>query len=331
LGLLAAGLLFMLPRAQHSAAVSLVNLQVSVTPSPPTVVIFAANNRPADMYSDRAAIYQLYLSTDLDAPLTGRDGHATDPAWSPDGSRIVYTYRELGSDQTYIEVMNADSSNRQRLTNSGTDTEPVWSPDGNQLAFISHRDGEVGLVYVMDVDGPNVRVLRDGVDASSLAWSPDGTQLAITSQHLDGVHIYLMNADGSNLHRLLKALEGDFDAAWSPDGSTIAYVRMDGIYLTDDEGRTSRQLELTGLFAYFLRDGFDAQMLAWSPDGTQLAFSVYSWHLQAGVSTPVPFGAVGYQIMTADVTTGETDLITYGFTNVDPDWRPIMSSDASTR
>jgi Tol biopolymer transport system component len=324
LGLLAAGLLFMLLHVQHSAAVSLTptaSPQVSATPMPPAVLIFAADGRPSEMYSDLYGIYQLYLSTDLNAPLTGRDGHAFEPAWSPDGTRIAYTYRELDLPQTYIEVMDVDGSNRQRLTHGGTDTSPVWSPDGSQVAFISHRDGDTGLVYVMNADGSDVRLLRDGVDASSLAWSPDGRQLAVTSRHLDGTHVYLMDADGSNLHRLLKTSESAWDAIWSPDGSTIAYVRTDGIYLTGDEGCTSRRLELTGFYTYFLEDGFSARMLTWSPDGTQLAFSVHSWKLRIGVSTPVPYERVWSQIMTANVTTGETDLITYGFDNIDPDWQ----------
>jgi TolB protein len=267
------------------------------------------------MYSDQYGIFQLYYSTDLDAPLTNREGHATDPAWSPDGTRIAYTYSELSGSLAYIEVMNANGSHRERLTDSGTSSNPVWSPDGTQIAFISN---DKGWVYVMNSDGSNERMLRDDVDATSLAWSPDGTQFAVTSNY----HIYLMNADGSNLHPLLDPSEPGWDAAWSPDGSTIAYVMLDGIYLTEDEGQTSRRLELTGDMTYFLHDGDSVDMLAWSPDGSQIAFTIYATALEIAISTPIPPERVGGQIMSVDVTTGETHLITRGFENIDPDWQP---------
>jgi TolB protein len=316
LWLLAAALLIALPDTQPTAAISFTS-----TASPtPVVLIFASNGRASEMYSDQYGIFQLYYSTDLDAPLTDREGHATTPAWSPDGTRIAYTYSDLDWSHTYIEVMDLDGSNRERLTDSGTDSNPVWSPDDSQLAFLSQRDNayEEGWVYIMNSDGSEARLIRDDVRASSRAWSPDGTKMLITSVD----RVYLMNADGSNLHPLLETSKANWDAVWSPDGSTIAYIIDNGIYLTDNEGRTSRYLELTGSWVYFLRDGFSAGGLAWSWDGSRIAFSVSAGYLETAISTPVPPERVGWQIMTADVVTGEVDLITAGFENIDPDWHP---------
>jgi TolB protein len=62
------------------------------------------------------------------------------PAWSPDGTRIVFEAYRDGQPEIY--VMNADGSGQARLTASdGYDGQPVWSPDGKWIAFVSTRSG----------------------------------------------------------------------------------------------------------------------------------------------------------------------------------------------
>ncbi|MEA2844008.1 MAG: TolB protein, partial [Actinomycetota bacterium] len=62
------------------------------------------------------------------------------PAFSPDGSKIVFETNRDGNFEIY--VMNADGSAPARLTTSGsTDFAPVWKPDGSKIAFHTLRDG----------------------------------------------------------------------------------------------------------------------------------------------------------------------------------------------
>ena len=61
---------------------------------------------------------------------------------SPDGRRIAFQSDRNGTLDIY--VMNADGSNIERLTYSGTDNyAPAWSPDGRMIAFASVRDGKL--------------------------------------------------------------------------------------------------------------------------------------------------------------------------------------------
>ncbi|HEX5399590.1 MAG TPA: hypothetical protein VFY06_11145, partial [Verrucomicrobiae bacterium] len=68
------------------------------------------------------------------------------PAWSADGSGIVYTAME-GSDSTGrpnedIWFMNFDGSNKQQLTTNGSiDRYPLLSPDRKWVYFMSNRGG----------------------------------------------------------------------------------------------------------------------------------------------------------------------------------------------
>ena len=96
------------------------------------------------------------LSTDV------RD---TSPAWSPDGSKIAFMFNQ--HDHQEIYVMNADGSNRVRLTEEEPFTprppnnvSPAWSPDGRHIAFFTDRNSNsepLWELYVMNADGSDQR------------------------------------------------------------------------------------------------------------------------------------------------------------------------------
>ena len=117
------------------------------------------------------------LSTDV------RD---TSPAWSPDGTKIAFMFNQ--HDHQEIYVMNADGSNRVRLTKeepfSGpapNNVSPAWSPDGRHIAFFSDRNGKWEL-YVMDADGSNQRPMLALSSSASLGInSVEGFETALDS------------------------------------------------------------------------------------------------------------------------------------------------------
>ena len=107
--------------------------------------------------------------------------HATwrSPAWSPDGGKIAFDggqrYRLDRTRPHGIFVMNADGSERRRLTQRGEG--PAWSPDGKMIAF--DRPVATGEeLIVMTADGSRRRRLmrtEGGVLTQGFlpfAWSP---------------------------------------------------------------------------------------------------------------------------------------------------------------
>lgn len=88
--------------------------------------------------------------------LTKMGGLCYDPAWSPDGGRIVFVSQAGQSDD--IWVMNADGTSARNLTANAWqwDKHPSWSPDSSRIVFWSNRDGR-NQIYVMDDQGRNAR------------------------------------------------------------------------------------------------------------------------------------------------------------------------------
>ena len=137
------------------------------------------------------------------------------PEWSLDGSKIFHHNYEQG--QAEIYVMDADGTNRVRLTNATGDDwlgSGALSPDGTTLVFTSQRDGDIEI-YTMATDGSNaVRLTsRAGLDQMP-SWSPDGSQIVFSSDRGGTAHLFVMDADGSNVTQLTFGPEYNYYPSW---------------------------------------------------------------------------------------------------------------------
>ena len=99
---------------------------------------------------------------------------AYDLAWSPDGSKIAFSYYIDGKG-TNIAVMKVGdpTSEPTVLTSDGHDEDPAWSPTGRRIAYSS------GWLSVMNADGTDQKHFSNNESSVfGLAWSPDGRKIA---------------------------------------------------------------------------------------------------------------------------------------------------------
>ncbi|NTW00019.1 MAG: hypothetical protein HGA19_01795 [Oscillochloris sp.] len=151
-----------------------------------------------------------------------------DPAWSPDGTKLAFAFNS-DNGSTDIYVMNADGSNRTRLTTAPDyDSSPAWSPDGTKIAFASDRSG-YRQIYVMNADGSSQTRLTSNEHSYNLdpAWSPDGRQIIFASMRDGNYQLYVMNPDGSNQTRLTQSSDSETEPSWArPAGTSAADARL---------------------------------------------------------------------------------------------------------
>ena len=140
--------------------------------------------------------------------LTDSVGYDGGPWISPDGSKIAWRawhpqteaekaqWRE-NMEKDYVQstpldiwVMDADGSNKKRLTNNGaTNWAPSWHPDNKRVVFSSNMDD----------------------------WREDLKQFG------HNFELYLINSDGTGLERITYNKVFDSFPMFSPDGKKIAF------------------------------------------------------------------------------------------------------------
>lgn len=143
-------------------------------------------------------------------------GH-NDPAWSPDGSRIAFTYNQAEGQVGAPRIGIYDiGTKRLRLLKGSGYSDPSWSPDGRHLAAV-RSDGTGRDLVILDASNGQevIRLTRDGRSFAP-TFAPDGTQLAYL--HLEG--------QGVDLRLTTLATDGTFsvetDKAVTEDGSLDA-------------------------------------------------------------------------------------------------------------
>lgn len=108
---------------------------------------------------------------------TREDGGRADlleaePAWSPDGTALLYTTRSRDGERRIWRVDLADGRHRPLTEADAPSDSPVWSPDGRHIAFVAERDGNAD-VYVMGADGARpIRVTASPAQDWMPRWVP---------------------------------------------------------------------------------------------------------------------------------------------------------------
>ncbi len=155
--------------------------------------------------------------------LTPDTTSASDPAFSPDGSRIAFVSQRDGNAEIYI--MNADGTGSTRVTNDPqSDGRPSFTPDGLALVFHSARAAGKQQIWAVNVDGSGVTQLtRDSIN-SSPTISPDGQTIAFVSTRNKDTDIWLMARDGSNQRQFTRSpQQRESEPRFLRDG-TLAYL-----------------------------------------------------------------------------------------------------------
>ena len=123
----------------------------------------------------RAQIWIVDLDGSGARQITDIDAYNGFPAWSPDGTRIVFDSNPSpGSPPADLWVVKPDGSGLVNLTRSpGYNEFAAWSPDGGRIAFVSSRDGDEEI-YVMNADGSEPTRLTHSPGSDWVpSWSPD--------------------------------------------------------------------------------------------------------------------------------------------------------------
>ncbi|MBT5873664.1 MAG: PKD domain-containing protein [Candidatus Latescibacteria bacterium] len=137
------------------------------------------------------------------------------PAWSPDGSQIVFSSLRSGNWDLYV-VSAAGGRPSLLLADSSEDLAPSWAPNGEELVFASNRKGKgQWQIFKWRVGDPAVVNISNSPYADTEpVYSRDGSRILFTSNRTGGADLYIMQADGSQQTRVTLDPEVDDQGAW---------------------------------------------------------------------------------------------------------------------
>ena len=163
------------------------------------------------------------------------------PKFSPDGTRIVYTFYD-GSSDNEIKILNLAGLTISSVTdNEEYEYTPDWSPDGSRIIFTRESN-----IYTIDTDGMNeTLVLDDPYEyIESPSFSPNGQKIVFSMSTNNGSNIFVADADGTNIQAISSSAElaYDGDPSWSPDGTKVVFASIGNVLQGIRKGEKFREI-----------------------------------------------------------------------------------------
>jgi Tol biopolymer transport system component len=175
-------------------------------------------------------------------PITSGLYYKTDPAWSPDGTRIVYASDKSGKTMDlYVIDLRTGVERRVTALDSSAEVSPAWSPDGRSLAF----QDQTGATFTVEIDtGVVKQVILPLFAPGKPTWHASGHTIAVaalkpytrrfregTSQILTvdlttGALTYTEPAKFESF-----STRGEDGPVYSPDGTALAAVMHSQLYI----------------------------------------------------------------------------------------------------
>ena len=193
-------------------------------------------------------------------PFTSYPGLETAPSFSPDGSRIAFSWDDgtgnrSGRPRYDLYVKAIGSETLLRLTHHPSDwISATWSPDGTQIAFHRLAADDNGIYVVPALGGPERKLIATHTPyevAAPLNWSPDGQWIAYadTENGRPGDRAFLLNVETLESHEFPHdpACRHEGDLTFSHGGQELAMICVHNTssyeYLvTDLQGKSRRSL-----------------------------------------------------------------------------------------
>ncbi len=226
--------------------------------------------------------------------LTSGSGNETDPAFSPDGTRIAFTGEYDGNVDVF--VIPAAGGVPKRLTwHPAPDRVLGWTTDGKSIIFSSTRTAysRFAEMFTVPADGgaeeklpfPSGYEASMSPDGQSLAYEPIARSFTMWKKYRGGqtTRIWLARLSDSSVTKVPRANSNDFNPMWSQD-------RI--YFLSDRNGPTTLffyDTKTDAVHEAIPNQGLDIKSASLGPDAIvyEQFGGIFVYELKSGKTQPV--------------------------------------------
>ena len=200
---------------------------------------------------DRQLQHALFLvdaqTGDVTPAVWWGDSEISNPAWFPDGKRLLYneSHRESGTIRETILVHDLQTGRNTELfraTPGSTIDDIALSPDGQQVALtLLEKQNKSSVLKLLPVAGGEASELvrakePEAIVGDSLSWSSDSRYIVFgraktTSQEMQGdfpsgprTQLLAISSRGGEPHTLGLAMDSAHNLSFDPTGHHIAFA-----------------------------------------------------------------------------------------------------------
>ncbi len=232
--------------------------------------------------------------------LTSGPGVESDPAFSPDGTRIAFTGEYDGNVDVF--VIPASGGVPKRLTwHPAADRVIGWTPDGKRIIFGSARTAysRFGEMFSVPADGgveeklplPSGYQASMSADGQSIAYEPIGRAFLMWKGYRGGqtARIWLARLSDSSVTKVPRTNSNDFNPMWAGDRVYFLSDRNGPVTLFSYDTKTRAVREAIP------NQGLDLKSASLGPDGIvyEQFGGIFLYDLKSGRTKPVPIRVQG--------------------------------------
>lgn len=235
--------------------------------------------------------------------LTNDAAQDSNPVWTPDGKRLIYSSKRNGIRQ--ICMVHVDGGQPVQLTISDSNANVLdVSADGSRILYSTDRDESDVWSVRLDRAKETQLTSESGIEL----WpdpGPDGNRIAYQANRA------LTGASLLNSQLMAKSLGGEaadiqlapdgFAPLWSPDGKQVAFLRntnsSTNLWVVHSTGGDAKQVTsgavIFGGFTQLPYNRMQTQDIQWSQDSSRLLYGAETsgvtniWQIGADGSQPV--------------------------------------------
>jgi len=274
--------------AATPAPLSLAALRAAVSVREPQIspdgkrVVYVRGTGDFAANAEKTELVLVEVASGSRTVLTRDRDDISNPAWSPDGTRIAFLAAPAKGEMPEIYVLSLAGGDARRVTRArGAISGLAWHPNGQVLAYLL-RDPAPGAspspsASPASSPGPG----RSAVPSPTP--SPKGyvPAFTVTDEHYltrapsRSVHLWTINADGELPHQVTRgAASQSGRISWLPDGSAIVATEQPDAIFAHLTQQHSVVVDVPSGTERPLRAGTIDGGAVLSPDGTRAALGV---------------------------------------------------------